>query len=93
MEGKRTWLLIQALERASTSEDRALLDRVLDGGVEPEEVPEVRALMDRLGVLKDTRDAVIFHSDAAIGRLREVSESPAREALIGLVRSMQARLH
>ncbi|MBO6577289.1 MAG: polyprenyl synthetase family protein [Rhodothermales bacterium] len=93
MEGKRTWLLIQALERASTPEDRALLERVLDGGVDSEEVPEVRALMDRLGVLKDTRDAVIFHSDAAIGRLREVSESPAREALIGLVRSMQARLH
>ncbi len=92
LEGKRTWLLISALERAQGAE-LALLKRVMSGGVSVEEIPVVRAAMASLGVLKDTADAVIFHSDAAIGHLRAAPSSPARETVIDLVRSMQARVH
>ena len=92
LTGKRTYLLLMALERAK-GQDRALLKQVLDGGLEASHIPEVEAIMDRLGVLKDTRDAVIFHSGAAIDRLQMAPASGARDALIGLIRSMQARLH
>jgi geranylgeranyl diphosphate synthase type II len=92
LEGKRTWLLISALERAK-GDDLALLKRVMAGDVSIDEIPAVRATMESLGVLKDTADAVIFHSDAAIGHLRAVPSSSARETVIDLVRSMQARVH
>lgn len=92
MEGKRTYLLLLAIERAS-GPDLKLLQKVLDGGVALDQIPAVRSAMASLGVLKDSADAVIFHSDAAIGYLRAAPASPAREALINLVRSMQARVH
>ena len=92
LEGKRTWLLISALERAQ-GDDLALLNRVMAGEASDGEIPLVRDTMESLGVLKDTADAVIFHSDAAIGHLRAAPSSPARETVIDLVRSMQARLH
>jgi geranylgeranyl diphosphate synthase, type II len=92
LTGKRTYLLLLALERAEGA-DLALLKRVLAGKLTETGVDAVRNVMDRLGVLNDTRDAVIFHSDAAIGRLQAAPDSPARDLLVGLVRSMQARLH
>ncbi|MFT4605575.1 MAG: geranylgeranyl diphosphate synthase type II [Rhodothermales bacterium] len=92
LEGKRTWLLISALERAQ-GDDLALLKRVMAGHVKVDEIPAVRGTMESLGVLKDTADAVILHSEAAIGHLRAAPQSPARETVIELVRSMQARAH
>jgi hypothetical protein len=44
-------------------------------------------------VLDDTRNAVIFHTNAAIERLEAVPASAARRSLVDLVRAMQKRLH
>jgi geranylgeranyl diphosphate synthase, type II len=90
LEGKRTYLLLLARERAPEAE---LLDRVFEGHLRPDEIAGVRNLMDELGVLDDTRNAVIFHTNAAIERLEAVPASAARRSLVDLVRAMQKRLH
>lgn len=90
LEGKRTWLLLSALERASGA-DRELFERVLRREVREDGIGEVRHRMDRLGVLSDTRDAVIFHTDAALAGLSALDASEPRAILEGLVRRMQSR--
>lgn len=93
VEGKRTWLLLEALasvDRAGA--DRALLERVMRREATFADVPDVRALMERVGVLNRTRQAVIFHTEAALQRLSVLPDGPAREAISGLVRSMQRRI-
>lgn len=93
LEGKRTYLLLTALERVAGSDPaRDLLDRVVGRSATPGDIPLVRDWMDRSGVLSDTRDAVIFHTNAALDRLTVLEDGPARSALLGLVRSMQRRV-
>ncbi len=93
MEGKKTFLLLRALEQAQGAE-RAWFQRIIEvGGLAEGEVPEARERMARLGVLDEAREAVALHSAAALERLGRLPASPAREALHALIERMQARVH
>lgn len=63
VEGKRTFLLLTALELAS-GDERLWFERAL-AGIDASEVPEARRRMDRLGVLDAAREAVA--RDVAVG--------------------------
>lgn len=90
LEGKRTWLLLAALERAE-GEDRGVFERVLRGEIGEADVDGVRRRMERLGVLADTRSAVIFHAEAALRGLATLEETGARGVLQDVVRGLGAR--
>ena len=93
IEGKKTYLLLWALERASGAE-RVWFERILErGGLEPDLVPEARARMESLGVLEEASSAVASHSSAALGRLGLLPEGPARRTIGWLLKQMQARRH
>lgn len=92
-EGKKTYLLLRALERAE-GDERAWFRRIVEGGGLPEgEVAEARARMERLGVLDDARAAVMRHTAASQERLEMLPASPARDTLRRLISRMQARMH
>lgn len=90
LEGKRTFLLLTALERAE-GDDREAFVRVLHGKVSVDGIEDIRSRMDRLGVLTDTEAAVIFHTDTALSGIAALDDSSARATLLELVRSLQAR--
>jgi geranylgeranyl diphosphate synthase type II len=94
IEGKKTLLVLQALERAEP-EDADWLRRVIEGGgLEPPRVPEVRDRMRRLGVLDDAREAVGRYTALAEEALRAaVPPSPERDTLQWLIREMKGRVH
>ncbi|GIV59823.1 polyprenyl synthetase family protein [Rhodocaloribacter litoris] len=93
VEGKKTFLLLTALERAE-GEEAAWFARVVEAGGLPEaEVEEARHRMDRLGVLQAAREAVRAYTAAAGRCLERLPDTPARETLCWLFRRMQARLH
>ncbi|HLT47799.1 MAG TPA: polyprenyl synthetase family protein [Rubricoccaceae bacterium] len=90
--GKRTFLLLRALERAG-GDERAWFARALDGGLPAAEVAEARARMDRLGVLDDARAAVRRHSDAGLAALAALPPGPAADALRSLAERLVRRAH
>lgn len=90
--GKRTFLLLRTLERASGTE-RAWFTRALNGGLSEAEVPEARARMDRLGVLDEARAAVRRHSDAGLQALGALPPGPAADALRVLAERLVGRGH
>ncbi|NBC18670.1 MAG: polyprenyl synthetase family protein [Bacteroidetes bacterium] len=93
IEGKKTFLLLQALERADGAE-RAWFARVVeDRGLSPDEIPEARERMDRLGVLDAARTAVARYSATAMSALDTLPEHPALQTLRWLIRRLQARHH
>ena len=49
--------------------------------------------MERIGVLDDAREAVVYHTEAAIECIDELPSVSARQVLRWLVRRMQERLH
>ncbi|NNF58290.1 MAG: polyprenyl synthetase family protein, partial [Rhodothermaceae bacterium] len=90
--GKKTFLLLRALECAQGDEHRWFSHILTDGGLPPEEVPEARARMKRLGVLDDARDAVRRHSDAGLAALGTLPPGPSAEALRDLAEQLARRL-
>ena len=92
-EGKKTYLLLRALERTQ-GEAHAWFARIVrDRGLPDAEIPEARERMERSGVLEEAREAVRSHSAAASRCLDARAPSPAVETLRWLVDRMQARLH
>lgn len=90
-EGKKTYLVLLALERAR-GEDLAWFRRVVrDRGLPEREVPEARARMERLGVLEATRQAVHRHCAEGLQALGTLPASPAREALLALAARLASR--
>ncbi len=92
IEGKKTYLLVRALERVREGEDRALLDRLLaDKGVPPEDVPRMRDLYDRHGILDAARADVRDHVERSYHDLNRLPESPARDMLGWFSRMLMTR--
>lgn len=92
-EGKKTYLLLRALERAGDG-DRAWFARIVtQRGLPEAEIPEARERMERSGVLEDAREAIRSHTALALRCLDDLPPSPAVETLRWLVLRMQARLH
>lgn len=71
-EGKKTFLLLRARERAAENDDgeaRAFFERAAEGRLAPDEIGEARDWMGQLGVLSDARRAVARHTEAARAHL------------------------
>ncbi|MEM1055852.1 MAG: polyprenyl synthetase family protein [Bacteroidota bacterium] len=88
--GKRTWLLLRALERAETDDDRAFFEDVLDG-LAPERVPEARDRMDRLGVLAEAAEVARRYAQSGTDGLDVLPAGPATDALRALAVSLATR--
>ena len=101
MEGKKTFLLLRALERA-TGPAYAFFERAAtEDGLAEGEVDEARRRMDALGVLDDARQAVTRHTETAIEQLdralpearKQGASMHATGTLHWLIDKMQARLY
>jgi geranylgeranyl diphosphate synthase type II len=92
-EGKKTYLLLRALERAGGSE-RAWFAGITAGhGLTSVDIPEARRRMEALGVLDDARRLVIEESQRALERLDVLPDGLPKETLRALVNRLQSRLH
>jgi geranylgeranyl diphosphate synthase type II len=91
--GKKTFVTLQALERAEGDTYAWMAERMRDGGgFAPGEVPDVRDHMDRLGVFDAAGEAVAEYTDTARRHLDVLpADRPARQALIDLIDRMEAR--
>ena len=89
IEGKKTFLLLQALERAD-GEERAWFEGALRG-LDAASVPEARARMERLGVIAEASAAVERYTRAGADALAVVPSTPAGDALRELALGLAAR--
>ena len=91
VEGKRTYLLLRALERAADDDAAFFAAVVSRPGLEAERVSEARTRMDRLSVLDDARAAVQGWTERSLGALRRLPEHDARLALEDLIARLSGR--
>ncbi len=93
VEGKKTFLLLEAL-RSARGEERDWFKRIVtEGGLAADLVGEARRRMESLGILETARAAVLSHSAAAIQELRTLPRCRAAGCLEHIVLEMQAREH
>lgn len=92
-EGKKTYLLLRALELAE-GDEHAWFARIVERpGLAPDEVDEARDRMRRLGVLVDAERTVEQHYAEALRELEALPESVSRNTLASLIDQMRQRGH
>ncbi len=92
-EGKRTYLLLQSLESLDGT-DRALFEKVMNGrGLDPDEIPEARALMIESGVVDETRARIEEYTRVGLERLSEVAAGRDLDPVAKLFARMMVRAH
>jgi len=84
-EKKMTLPLIYALRQADKGERRRIISLVKRHSDKPEKVAEVIDFVHRSGGLEYARQAMLRYRDQAFDYLRQLPESPARDALEDLV--------
>ncbi len=99
-EGKRTWLLLRAIEAAGEAEasgetgaagDRAFFDGALDGGLAPEAVADARARMERLGVIAEASGEAQAYATRGEAGLDVLPPGDATDALRVLAHALATR--
>ena len=93
IEGKKTYLLLRALERTHGEEREWFLDIVRRGGLPPTLVGEARERMARSGVLDEARAEVHRYSRRAADSTERLGASLNVDMLEFLLARMQDRLH
>ena len=92
--GKRTFITLTALQRASGSTQTWLRDTLFEnGGCPPDQIEAVQHTMRDLGVFEAAREAVAQHTASAHEQLRLLPETPARAALFDLLDRLQQRAY
>ncbi len=84
LEGKKTYVLLQALARAKGADRKLLLAVVRKQPLQSGSIQAVKAIYERTGVLNDARRQVAFYTKRAQQALTRLPESPARSMLAWL---------
>ncbi len=93
IEGKRTWILLRAIERAHGA-DRRWFERIVEAsGLPADEVEEALARMRRAGVIGEAEEAVRRHTEEALKAVRRLPDVSSSATLRGLLHRMQERMH
>lgn len=91
--GKKTYLLLKAVEEEAKRGESWFTDIMKRGGADTDAIPEARDRMRELGVTDTTRLAVIFHSGEAQRLIDELPKGIGQASLAALTHKMQHRLH
>lgn len=73
MEGKKTFLFIEALEKASGKDKDDLLKVVTNKGIKKKEIVYYKKLYEKLGVIEDARIAIRNYTNKALRSIDKLS--------------------
>lgn len=93
IEGKKAYLLLKALSKAS-GEPLAFFEKIVtDNGLAEEDIPLARSYMDECGVLTDAASEVLSQTQKAMTCLDVLPPGESKEAIRWLLERMQQRVH
>ena len=93
IEGKRTYILLRAIEWTRGA-DRRWFERIIqEAGLPADQVDEARERMQRAGVIDEAQAAVRRHTGEALRATRHLPDVSSSETLCGLLQRMQERMH
>ncbi|MBI3005220.1 MAG: polyprenyl synthetase family protein [Ignavibacteriales bacterium] len=93
VEGKKTFLLLEALKRAKGKDKSILLSFMRNGGVSKKRIAEFRRIYERTGALEAARSQVKSDIADAKAQLQQLHPSDAREMLSWLADMLMHRTH
>jgi len=91
IEGKKTFLLLNALEIAGGKDLKEIKKLIKNRGINPEEVGKFREMFIRLGVVENTRKQIKLYTNKAIKNLSGMPNEEAANLLTWLAHELTAR--
>ena len=92
VEGKKTFLLVKALEKAKGKDKELLKALIRSKGIKPGKVPGYKKLYEKLGVIEDAREEIKKYTGRALRSLEVLKNSEDREIFIWLAESLIKRM-
>lgn len=74
IEGKKTFLFIEALEKAKGTDKTDLLKVIKNKGIHPNQIPKYKKIYKELGVLDDAKNAIRNYSNKALKSIDKLSD-------------------
>ncbi len=91
INGKRTFLLLKAMEKVR-GKDKEIIEKVFaKDGLDLSIVAEVREIYFRYGIIDETQKMVRFYTDTAIKSIEALPDSEARSMLVWLANKLCER--
>jgi Geranylgeranyl pyrophosphate synthase len=95
VEGKKTYLLLKAMELVNKPEDKAKIDFIIgNNGLktrDEEAIGEIKRIYEEYGVIKDAHEAVEKYTTLAENYLNVLKNSEAKEMLVWFSRMLLGR--
>ena len=93
LEGKRSVLFVLAMESygETVGKDRAMLDRLRERRANAEDIPPIRSLFARIGVLEKAASMAKDCTDRAMEHLLQIDNAESRENLIAFSQLLLGR--
>lgn len=92
IEGKKTFLLINSLNKAVGKDKLKLEKLVHNKGIKPNQVPEFRTLYEKLGILEDARNEIKKYTSLALRSLKVLKKDEDREMFSWLAERLIKRI-
>lgn len=91
VEGKKTFLFLNALEKAKGKDKMLLKSVIKNKGIKKEEVSKFRELFYKLGVIEDTEKEIIRYTKLALKETKVIESEEDRNMLVWLASSLIKR--
>ncbi|HSD62233.1 MAG TPA: polyprenyl synthetase family protein [Ignavibacteriaceae bacterium] len=92
IEGKKTFLLINALNKAKGKDKLKLEALVRNKGINSSRIPEFRNLYEKLGIIEDARKEIKKYTSLALRSVKVLKYSEDREMFSWLAESLIKRI-
>jgi geranylgeranyl diphosphate synthase type II len=92
VEGKKTFLLVKALEKARGSDKSELKTLVKSKGIKPNQIQKYKKLYEKLGVINDAQKEIQKYTGRALRSLSVLKNSEDRKIFRWLAESLIKRI-
>jgi len=93
VEGKKTYLIIRANEKATNENHRTLLNKFfLESGLPDESIIDMKNLFVELGIIEEVKTLINEKFDFIFSMIKEIRDNEYSELLIGLLKEYKNRV-
>jgi len=79
IEGKKTFLFINALSKAGGNERKKLLNVIKNKGIEPSEVADFKKIYEKLNVIDDAKKEIKYYTNRALKQIKILKNAEDRQ--------------
>lgn len=91
VEGKKTFLLIKALELSSRQEKKKIIELIKNNGIDKSQVDDYRKIYEKVGAIAIAQEEALKYTQLAIKQIKKVPNNLYKDSLVELAMKLASR--